>query len=169
MINEFMNTADAEELKTLRQLWYNTVYSSLETLDQRVDNISDTLSEIKKELKNEMDVLKESLNSDIKSFSKKEMKLAFSLRTVDDRLGTLENSSIKEDLSSAVKDIESSMEKAREKLGIRREKCSEEITTIRERLATVETKMLIFAGLVGAGSSIITTVIAYFLREYILR
>lgn len=167
MVNEAISVADTEELKLLRQAWYNTVYSSLEKLDKRVDNISEAVLTIKNELKNEIEVCKQKLTEDFDSFGKSELTFTLSLKNISSRLNLLENSSIKEELKGAIKEIEDEVGEAKDVLGKRRDSCVCEFTKIRERLATIETKIWVFASIVGGVVSVITTIVIYLVKGYL--
>lgn len=168
MTYDTISTADADELKVLRQVWYDAVYSSLEKLDKRVDAISENILVIKAELKDEIMLCKQRLIEDLDSFGKNELKLTLSLKTISERLNSLEHSSIRDELRAAVRELEHDVDSAKDVIGKRREGCFTEFTKIKERLATIETKIWMFAGIIGVASSAITTLVIYFVRGYIL-
>lgn len=168
MINDTISTADADELKILRQVWYDAVYSSLEKLDKRIDIVSENILIIKNELKNDIVLCKQRLVEDFDSFGKSELRLTLSLKTISDRLNSLEDSSIRDELRAAIKEVGHEVDTAKDVLGKRREACLTEFTKIKERLATIETKIWMFAGITGVASSVMTTLLIYLVKVYIL-
>ena len=169
MTNDSISTADADELKVLRQAWYDAVYSSLEKLDKRIDSISEDILATKSELKSEILLCKQRLVEDFDSFGKTELKLTLSLGAISDRIDLLEGSPIRDELRSAIKDLGCEVDTAKDALGKRRESCLKEFTCIKERLATIETKIWVFAGLIGAFSSAATTLAIFLIKEYIVK
>ena len=167
--NNDISTADAVELRVLRQAWYNAVYASLAKLDKRVDDVSEQVLNIKDELKDEITLCRHKLESDFDSLEKSEVTLTTSLNNISNRLNLLENSSIKNELKEAIKEIEKDLDCAKDMVGKRRENCVIEFTIIKERLATLETKIWMFASVVGIAASMTTTVILFLIKEYVLK
>jgi hypothetical protein len=152
----------SQEAAMLKKAWYNHVLLALEKLDSAVDRVSNEIHDVRTTLYKEIIESKESLRTELVAGD----------RHNDDEIVKLEKRLIKalDDLARKVEELEKSpiKENIEKNLSSIREATNTKIAPIKEDLASLKTKMAMWAALFGAaGSALLAGVIK--IMPYIIK